>query len=202
MLQPDGIDLVRETQEAREGLELAVDPGMDARVEEDDLAGQLAEEGLGGLAVGRPAGVDVGLPVPEPARQDEERAVLEEAVENFLVGEPFETLALLVETAGAFEPEVLGRAGQTVAADQADGAAVLAARGDGFAEAGPGRFDLVAVDGVEAEPDVLEIGRGLDGQDLSVEIRAGDQSRVDWPYRCVPCTLVNMSNYMNISIIA
>ncbi len=151
---------------------------MDPRVEQDDLPGELAEEGLGGLAVGRPAGVDARLPVPEPARQDEERAVLEEAVENVLVGEPFETLALLMEPADAFEPEVLRRAGQAVAADQGDRAAVLAARGDGLAEAGPGRFDLIAIDGVEAEADVLEIGRGLDGQDLSVEIRAGDQTEL------------------------
>ncbi len=175
-VQAGGMDLGGEPEEPGEGLELAVDPGIDAGVEEDDVLGQLAEEGLRGLGISGPARLDVGLPVRQPAGQDEERAVLEEPVEDVLVGDPFEALALLVEPAAPVEPELLRRPRQAVAAGQGDGTAVPAARGHGLSEARPRGFGLIAMDRERDESDVLEFRRGPESQDLTAEARAGDQA--------------------------
>lgn len=169
VLQSRGMDLARQAEEPGKRPEFPVDARMGARIEQDDLFGHGAEEGLGGFAIRRPAAVDMRFPIPEPAGQDRERAVLEEPIEGVLAGDPLEALALLVETAGAVEIELFDRPVEAIAAGQRDRTAFFAARGYDAAETGPGRLRHIAVNGMEPEINVPEIGRCPDRLDLTVE---------------------------------
>ena len=151
VIQTHGLDVAGQAEKTAEGLQLAVGHGIHARVEQNDLAGDGAEEGLGGLAVGGPAGLQVLLPIPEPSREDRQRPAMEEPIEEALIGDPFEALAFLLETAGRFEAEILGGPGQTIASDQADRAAFFAAGVDGARESRPPGLSQVAADAVGQE---------------------------------------------------
>ena len=110
------------------------------------------------------------FPVLEPSGQDEKGLLLEEMVQDVLVRDPFEALALLGRRAESLRPQVRRGLGQAITPHEAHGVPISHMSLDRIAETFPAGFDLVALH-VEGEKiDVFEFRKPGDGPDLSLEI--------------------------------
>jgi hypothetical protein len=116
------------------------------------------------------------FPALQPSGEEKEGLPLEEAVQDVLVSDPLEALALLGDLAGIFETLRSRRLSQAKAPDQQSGLSVRFVRPDRFVKTLPPGFGFVAFHLDWQEIDVPELRESGKGPDLALEVRTDDQT--------------------------
>ncbi len=175
--QPREINFGGQAQEPGERPEVVLDLGVHARVEENDPFRGFPEELLGLLPVRGPEPPDMVLPALQPSGEEQEGLALEEAVQDVLVRDPLEALALLVDLAGVFETRLSHRLGKAKAPDEQNRMSVRRVGADRFVEAIPPGFGLIAFHLKGQEIDLPELGEPGQGPRLALEVGTDDQAK-------------------------